>query len=208
MYFANYYLISFRQILVVMIVLTTTSVISCNFTAISKSNYINASNNTEILQSKCKYTETKERPSGTELQINIERISDNNFLIKVKNQSNHKVFLSYTPKEDNLASFVSFTTERRNQKGEFVTYFDGGDVASLIRDLDSNQEIGFQFFEIEKGDYMLKFRYLIDEELVAVLNDPECRFKFSDSNRRLIAEAYYQIITPILKINKNIPMQK
>lgn len=144
MYFAKYYLVGFRQTLVMASVLMTVSLIGCNFATISKSNPNAVSSNPETLQSKCKNIKIKEKPTGKELQINVEKISDNKFLIKVRNLSNHKVFLAYTPREDNLASFVSFITERRNQNGEFITYFAGGDAAPGLHPIDPYREIGFQ----------------------------------------------------------------
>jgi len=208
MYCPKYYLIGFRQTFVLLGVLLYFSLIGCNFGATSKSNSNFVSNNTETLVSKCKYVKTKEKPTGKELQINTERISDNEFLVKIKNVSNHKVFLPYTPRKNNLASSVSLVAEQKKKNGKFITDFAGGDAAPGLHSIDPYKEIGFQYLKIEKGEYRLIIGYLNDEKLANLLNNPECFSKISDSDLELIADTGAQIISPILKINKNIRKKK
>lgn len=198
--FIKYYLLNLKETLFLGIVVIIISSIGCYVSTVSNSN----SNTVKSSDSKCKNIEINEKPNGKELQINAERISDNKFLIKVKNISNRKVFSAFELGINILDSSLPYITEKRNQNGEFITDFAGHDYAPLLRPIEPNQEIGFQFFEIEKGDYRLKFRYLVDENLARLLNSRDCLFKFSYSDTERIAEADLQVITPILTINKNI----
>ena len=156
---------------------------------------------------KCNDIQITERPNGKELEIKAQRISDNEFLINVKNLSNRKVFSAFEPNENRLNSAVPHITEKRNQNGEFVTGFDESSYAPQHRAIEANQEIGFHFFEIEKGDYRLIFTYLVDEDVARLLNDSDCLFNSSNSTLERIGESKFQAITPILTINKNIPIR-
>ena len=200
MYFIKYHLVgNSRQTLFMASLLIAIFLIGCHFAAISESNSNPISNNTETLQTKCKNVKVEKKPDGKELEINIEMINDNEFLIKIKNLSNYKVFLPYSLGENNLSSAVSFVTKKRDQSGKFTTCFAGGDVAPKLRPIEPTQEIGFQFFEIEKGDYRLRFNYLVDENLTRLLTNPDCLFKFPDLETKLNAEANAQITSPLLK---------
>lgn len=162
-------------------------------------------NNLELKPSECKLVRSTSKPDGSELSISARRISSNEFLVKIKNISKLKVFVAYTPKEGINVGFVSFLAEKRNQAGDFVPQRTELDFSPGLHGIDAGQEIEFNFFETQKGDFRLVISYMINERMVAILNDPNCLFKIAQTDRQYIAEAKGQAISPILKITKRIP---
>jgi len=194
-----------RWLILFGIVLLISSSKGCNFAAIFSSNSITV----QTPKSKCEIVGVTEIPDGKELEIKVEQRNANVYLIRLKNVSNRKIFFRFEPVSDKLDVVMPYVIGKRNQNGDFITLLrDGYDYAPQLRPVEINQEITFSFYNRRKGEYRLKFMYLVDGNLVRILNDSDCLFKFTDSDREQTSKAVVQVVTPILTINKNLPKKK
>lgn len=140
-----------------------------------------------------------------EIQVDVQRINDNKFLILIKNLSDKKVFFAYTPGTDEKVKDFSYVTDKLEQTGQYNTYFSGSDYAPSLNPINPGNQVSFEFFEIKKGDYRLRLKYLVDEDLVKVVNDSDCILNLSTSDRQKLIDAYTEITTPNVSIVKSIP---
>lgn len=150
----------------------------------------------------CELPDPLERPEGDELRISAERLNTNRLRVRIRNVSNRKVYLPYSPAEQETV-FVSYLTEKRNNQGDFELQPSEADFAPGLHSLEQGSEIQFDFFEVEKGEYRLILRYLVDGRLVDLLNRPDCLTKIVKGQRRT-ESASGRAISPVLKITKRI----
>ena len=145
-------------------------------------------------------------PTGDEVSISVQRKGSNAYLIKLRNESDKQIFMSFTPSDDDRVTFISYIRERRNPSGVFTALHDGNDYAPKLQALDSGREVSFEYFETDRGEFRLIIAYLTDGQIVSVLNNPNCLFKLSENNLRRIESAKGRIVTPVMSIRKQIPV--
>lgn len=154
-------------------------------------------------ENKCEFPKSPELPRGDELKITTERLDTNRLLVSIKNVSKRKVYLPYSPSARETV-FVSYLTEKRNKYGDFELQPWEGDFSPGLHSLEQDSEIKLKFFEVEKAEYRLIVRYMVDDHLVNLLKIPECLSKFAKDERP--AEfASARVISPVLKITRRIP---
>lgn len=151
----------------------------------------------------CEPPDPLERPEGNELRISAERLNSNRLRVRVRNVSSRQVYLPYSPAKQETV-FVSYLTEKRNKQGEFELQPWEGDHSPGLNSLDAGSDIQFDFFEVDKGEYRLILRYMVDGRLADLLNRQDCLTKIAKGPRRT-ESASFRAITPVLEITKRIP---
>ncbi len=157
----------------------------------------------QFMEFECKLPDPLERPKGDELRISAERLDTNRLRVRIRNVSNRKVYLPYSPSERETV-YVSHLTEKRSKQGNFELQPSEADFVPGLHRLDEDSELQFNFFEVEKGEYRLILRYLVDGRLADLLNRPDCLTKLS--KQQLPVELVYgRAISPVLKITARVP---
>lgn len=146
----------------------------------------------------------KRLPTGNELEVSLSnKISENEIIITLKNISNHRIFLPFTRNENGDVGFLGYVTQMSGRDGQFVTRHDDADYAPGLNAIEPLEEIRYKFLEPKKGHYRLRFRYIVDEDLVRLINDSRCFTKLSFESLTRILNSYANAYSPVIDITRN-----
>lgn len=142
-----------------------------------------------------------EMPKGNELEINIRKLSNTRFNIKITNVSNKKIFCPYLPGVNrDKANYFPYITEKE-ENGKFIVESKGGDFAPGLNPINPNNSVEFTFFSIKKGKYRIKFSYLIDENIAQLINNSTNPNSITEAERVKINTSYLEITTPVMVVD-------
>ena len=141
-----------------------------------------------------------EKPKGNELKIETQKKNANEYLVKVTNVSERKVFCHYNTSLRGDRVSLNYSPEKRKPNSkEFEPYHNGPDSLPSLKPIEPDQSVQFSYTAFEKGDYRLTITYLIDENVAEILaaKNP---FELSKSESEMRFKSERQMQTPTMAI--------
>ncbi len=142
-------------------------------------------------------------PKGNEIKIETQKKSANEYLVKVTNVSERKVFCYYQASPRGDRASMHHSPEKRNPNSkEFEPYRNAPDAFPSLKPIESGQSVQFSYAASETGEYRLNITYLIDEN-VAEIFSPKNYFELNESESEMLSKSEMRIQTPIMLITVN-----
>jgi hypothetical protein len=142
-------------------------------------------------------------PTGNELKIEAQRETTNEYLVKVTNISEGKVYCNYQMSPRAALAGMHYSPQKRKPNGaEFEAFHNAPDSFPPLKAIHPGQTVVFRYGAFEKGEYRLMINYMIDEN-VAELLASKSPFEYDDAERQLRSKAERQAATPVLEITED-----
>lgn len=141
-------------------------------------------------------------PDSERVVFLIETISQRRVRISIQNVSGETIFCPFMPARDGgtTAENFPFISERWNERiREFVIDGPSPHFAPMLSPIRPQQSVGLGTFVMDKGDYRLRFSYLIDEEIVQRINSSHPASRSTPEKLRQTA-SYIEAISPSFKV--------
>jgi hypothetical protein len=143
------------------------------------------------------------KPNGNEIKIETQKKSADEYLVKVTNVSERKVFCHYQVSLRGDRASMHYSPEKRNPNSkEFEPYHNAPDSFPSLKPIESGQSVQFSYAAFEKGEYRLSVTYLIDENVAEVLA-PKNYFELNEYESEIRSKSERQMQTPIMLITVN-----